>query len=108
MKRPTVGALRQRVTIESPVDTPDGAGGFTRSFATLAQVWAKIEATSARDQFVEQRSEQSTTHIVTIRWRGDVRSQMRLLHRGRKLLIESVVDREEQRRFLICICEEIS
>lgn len=108
MKRPTIGDLRSRATIESPVDAPDGAGGFTRTYALLTQVWAKIEPTSARDEFVEQRQEQSTTHMVTIRWRGDVKSQMRVLHRGRKLLIQSIVDRDERRRFLICECEEIS
>jgi SPP1 family predicted phage head-tail adaptor len=108
MRRPTIGALRNRVTIEAPADAPDGAGGFTRSFAPLAQVWAKIDPVSARDQFVEQRQEQSTTHVVTIRWRSDVKSQMRILHRGRKLLIQSVIDRDERRRFLICECEEIS
>lgn len=108
MKPHTIGALRQRVTIESPVDAPDGAGGFTRSFATLAQVWAKIDPAGARDLFVEQRQEQSTTHVVTIRWRGDVKSQMRYIHRGRKLLIKSVVDSDERRFFLVCDCEEIS
>lgn len=108
MKRPAIGALRSRVTIEAPVDAPDGAGGFTRSYATLAQVWAKIDPAGARDDFVEQRQEQSTTHVVTIRWRSDVKSQMRLIYRSRRLLIQSVVDLRERRRFLVCSCEEIS
>ncbi len=105
---PAIGALRQRVTLEAPVDTPDGAGGFARSYAPVAQVWARIAPTSAREDFVEQRAEQSISHLVTIRWRDDVASAMRFSFRGRKLLIRSVFDPDERRRFLICQCEEIS
>jgi SPP1 family predicted phage head-tail adaptor len=103
-----IGALRHRVTIEAPVDTPDESGGFTRAYVALARVWARVQPGSARQQFVEQRLEQSRTHLVTIRWRGDVKSQMRFDHRGRKLVVESVVDPDETRRFLQCRCEEIS
>ncbi len=53
--RVLIGSLRRRVTIEAPLDVPDEFGGFARSFAPLAQVWAKIETLSTSDQFVEQR-----------------------------------------------------
>lgn len=106
--RPTIGALRQRVTIETPIDASDGAGGFERAYAPHAQVWAKVETRSGGEQFSEQRLEQSRTHVVTIRWRPDVTSQMRFDLRGRKLAIRTVIDRNETRRFLECGCEEIS
>lgn len=106
--RPTIGSLRQRVTIEAPIDAPDDLGGFARSFAPLAQVWAKVETARANEQFAEQRLEQSRTLAVTIRWRADVQSQMRFDYRGRKLVIRSVEDSDESRRFLKCLCEEIS
>jgi len=107
-QRPSIGARRQRLTIETPADAADGVGGFMRNYTILAQVWAAIETTDAIEQFVEQRQEQSTTHIVTIRWRNDVRSEMRFDYRGRKLLIRRVIDRDQRRRFLACHCEEIS
>lgn len=103
-----IGALRHRVTLEAPVDTPDDAGGFSRSFAQVASLWARIVPVAAQDQFVEQQQEQSLSHLVTIRWRADVRSQMRFVHRGRKLLIHSAHDPDERRRFVICRCEELS
>lgn len=104
----TIGALRQRATIEAPIDEPDGAGGFTRRYAPLARVWARIAPVDGRDQFVEQRQEQAITHLATIRWRGDVTSQMRLAFANRKLLIQAIYDADETRRFLTCRCEEIS
>ena len=108
MSGANIGALRHRVTLEAPIDTPDGAGGFSRSFAPVANLWARIMPGGAREDFVEQRAEQSTNHVVTIRWRNDVTKDMRFLHRGRKLRIQSVFDPDERRRFLICQCEEIT
>ena len=105
---PKIGALRHRVTLEAPVDAPDGAGGFSRSFTPIANLWARIAPSSAREDFIEQRAEQATNQVVTVRWRNDVTKDMRLLHRGRKLRIRSVFDPDERRRFLICQCEEIS
>ncbi|MGD9656567.1 MAG: phage head closure protein [Methylocystis sp.] len=105
---PQIGALRHRVTLEAPIDTPDGAGGFSRSFAPVADLWARIAPAGAREDFVEQRAERATSHVVTIRWRSDVTKDMRFVHRGRRLRIQSVVDLNESRRFLVCQCEEIS
>lgn len=106
--RPTIGGLRRRVTIETPVDVADELGGFTRGFAPLAQVWANIETLGAREDFVEQRLEELRRLAVTIRWRDDVKSQMRFDFRGRKLVIKGVEDPDERRRFLKCLCEEIA
>jgi len=103
-----IGALRHRMTLEAPIEAPDGAGGFSRSFTPVADLWARIAPGGAREDFVEQRAEQTTSHVVTIRWRDDVTKDMRFVHRTRKLHIRSVVDPDERRRFLICQCEEIS
>lgn len=103
-----IGALRHRVTLEAPIDAPDGAGGFSRSFAPVANLWAHVAPSSAREDFIEQRSEQATNQIVTIRWRDDVSKDMRFVYRGRRLRIQSTFDPDERRRFLVCQCEEIS
>lgn len=106
--RATIGALRQRVTLEAPIDAPDGAGGFSQSYVPVAQLWARIAPTGARQDFVEERQEQTIGHVVTIRWREGVTSGMRFVHRGRHFAIRAVFDPDEGRRFLQCQCEEIS
>lgn len=106
--RPTIGAMRQRVTLEAPTDARDDVGGIIRIYAPLARLWAQIETQGAEEQFVEQRLEQSGKVVVTIRWRADVQSQMRFDFRGRKLIIRGVEEIDEKRRFLRCLCEELS
>lgn len=106
--RATIGALRQRVTLEAPIDAPDGAGGFSQDYAPVAQLWARLAPMGARQDFVAERQEQMISHVVTIRWRAGVTSGMRFVHRGRKLAIRAVFDPDERRHFLLCQCEEIS
>jgi SPP1 family predicted phage head-tail adaptor len=103
----SIGALRQRVTLEAPVDTPDDSGSMTRSYAPLAQIWAKLTPLSGEARFVAEREEQAITCVVLIRWRADVTSRMRLVAGARALLIHSVYDPDGRRRFLLCRCEEI-
>lgn len=104
----TIGALRHRLTLEAPVDVPDELGGFTRSFAPVAQLWARIEALGGNEQFIEQQIVQTRRYAVKIRWRPDVANEMRFVFRGRKLVIRNVEDSDEGRRFLKCVCEEFS
>jgi SPP1 family predicted phage head-tail adaptor len=104
---PMIGDLSQRVTLERYVDAADDSGGFVRSFAPVARLWAKVEALDAQTQFVEQRLEETRSYVVTIRWRDDVASQMRFDLSGRKLLIMGCVDPDQTGRFLKCFCQEI-
>lgn len=106
--RPTIGAMRQRVTLEASTDAQDDVGGIIRIYAPLARLWAQIETQGAQEQFIEQRLEQLRKVIVTIRWRADVQNAMRFDFRGRKLIIKGVEDIDEKQRFLRCLCEELS
>lgn len=63
------GALRQRVILESAVDTADAqTGAPVRTWATLATVWASIEPLRMREALLaSQLLEQADTRI-RIRW----------------------------------------
>jgi SPP1 family predicted phage head-tail adaptor len=100
--------MRRRVTLEQPLDASDGAGGATRTYAPLANLWARVTPRRAAAQFQAERQEQAITHDVRIRRRAGVTSQMRFVFAGRALLIQSVYDEDERRRFLVCQCEEVA
>ena len=42
------GRLKTRLQIQAPVETGDGQGGVTRSFATLTMAWAEVTPISTR------------------------------------------------------------
>jgi SPP1 family predicted phage head-tail adaptor len=102
------GQLRVLATLEAPNDIADGAGGYVRSYAALARVWARITPLHGEARFLEQRQEQAVTHLARIRWRANVTGGMRFSIGTRRLLIHAVYDEDERRRFLLCRCEEIA
>lgn len=97
--------MRERVTLEAPLRTPDGAGGALVSWVAGATVWAKVEMRDGGEAAVAERLEARAAIRVTIRYRGGVTSEMRVGWQGRAFNIRAVRDRDGRRRFLVLDCE---
>jgi SPP1 family predicted phage head-tail adaptor len=100
------GWLRHRVTIEVATETGDDAGGASRSWATFATLWARIEPVSAGEKTIAAHLAGVVTHKVTLRWRDDLTASMRIGYRGRHFRIRMIHDPDEGRRYLELGCEE--
>lgn len=107
MSAPAIGALRHRLTLESPVDVDDGAGGFQRNFAAVTAIWGALAPVRAADRFAAGRNEWSLTHRVRLRMRGDVAPGCRLRLGPRVFLIHAAQALDARAAFLVCDCEEI-
>ncbi|MGX1099965.1 phage head closure protein [Amorphus sp. MBR-141] len=101
-----IGALDRRVRIEAPLRTGDGAGGATVSWATVATVWANVEAVSAVERDRSGRLGGVATHRVTIRARDGVASGQRLVLGGRVLAVRATRPAGRGDRFLVLDAEE--
>lgn len=108
MTEPRIGELRHLVRLESPLATPDGAGGQTLQYALIGEVWCKLLPRDGSEQGAGEGEFQqaSNTHEVWLRWRGDVTSEMRFVLGSRVLEITSVVDVDERHRWLKCLATE--
>jgi SPP1 family predicted phage head-tail adaptor len=102
---PPIGALRRRLIIEEPVETPDGAGGFRRTWRDLAPVWAEVRAASTFDSRLG-RTGQSISHRITLRWRDDLTTVHRMRDGTRLYSIRSIHDATGEKRFLTALTEE--
>ena len=96
------------MVLQQPVDAGDGAGGTTRTWATVATLWARVEPLSAIERVAAERLEAAADHRVTIRWRAGVTHAMRFSFGTRVFEIRGLIGREERHRFLDCLCEEIA
>ncbi|RDJ22996.1 head-tail adaptor protein [Bosea caraganae] len=105
-ERGSVGALRRRLILEAPVATPDGLGGATQVYATVAALWAQVEWMSGDERWRAGRPEQFATHRVTLRWRAGLDAGQRLRDGARIYEIRAVDDPDGSRRRLICLVEE--
>ena len=64
------GRLRERVRIERETRTPDGGGGFTVSWLTVAVRWAAVEPLKGLERLQAMQLEASTLYRVTLRNEG--------------------------------------
>jgi len=100
------GRLSARLVLEDDQSVSDGQGGVVEDWQVVASLWGRIEPLRARARETAGAAAAEVTHRVTIRYREDVSHAMRFVHRGRPLLIRTVSDPDETRRYLICECEE--
>ena len=49
--KPKIGDLRHLVSLQNSTNTSDGAGGFTQSYSTIADVFASINPKKGNEIF---------------------------------------------------------
>jgi SPP1 family predicted phage head-tail adaptor len=107
MSGASIGTLRHRLVIEAPLETTDANGDRRIVFQEAGEIWGDVEPLRSAGQFVADRPEQLTTHVVNARWRTDVVAGMRLRMADRALLIRAVRNPDERKIRMSCLCEEV-
>lgn len=102
------GALRRRLTLETPTRTGDDAASATIAWSSLGGIWAAIIPRSAREIVTADGQSGRVTHEIEIRWRGDITAAMRLRDGGTIYAIHATYDRDPHRRRLVCLVEELA
>ena len=100
--------LRQRITIEEPTLTPGDGGSFSVAWDMLAECWAEVMPISGAGEVVESEQLQTAERFrITLRYRADVTTSMRVVYGARILHIRSVTNDGEGCETLILITETI-
>lgn len=99
-------ALRHRLALERLQRAPDSGGGFAETWVLEAMVWADLRPVSGSERMDGDRLSGRLTHTVNIRYRAGVLPEMRFRDEARIFHILAVIDVEERRRWLQCLCEE--
>lgn len=86
------GDLDERVTFKRLTSTPDGEGGSTESWASVATVYAKVKPITGDESQQTMRTEATRRYLVTIRYRSDFREEDRIEWRDRKMNIRVIRD----------------
>ena len=73
------GDLNRRLSLQAPDESADGAGGVTRSFATVALVWAQVTPLAVRADIAAASLGAAQRVRILIRRRGDVTTKHQLV-----------------------------
>lgn len=101
-----IGALRHRLTHQTPLEVPDGAGGVSRSFISVDVLWGAVEEVSTDYGVGEDRPRAARLLRVTVRAPNTIAAGDRLVLAGRILLVEAVADADGRGRFHRIRCTE--
>lgn len=102
----TAGELSTRLTLEAASRADDGGGGASVAWETVAEVWAAVRATSGGEGLALDRVAGHVRHEVFVRYRDDVKAEMRFREGTRIYDILAVYDPDRHRRWLKCLVEE--
>ena len=101
-----IGRLRHKVTIMRVTKTPDGKGGFTRTWAAGENVWADVVPSSSRERFYAGQVDADATHKVTIRQTPNIDIEDIILLGARNLHVVGLRNIEERNRMIELRCKE--
>ena len=102
-----IGDLNKRIDIIATTKVGDGMGSFTETNTTVASsIPAAIWPTSAKDMTVMNTTTMVISHRVRVRYRSVLRSSWRLKFGNRYFAIVSIIDPNEEHKFLDLMCKE--
>ena len=73
------GDLNRRLALQAPDETDDGAGGITRSYATVALLWAQVVPQAMTSEVAADSLGARLRYRVVVRRRDDVTTRHQLL-----------------------------
>jgi SPP1 family predicted phage head-tail adaptor len=100
------GELNIRLVLEAPVETPDGAGGVTRSYSAVTTLWAALRPSGADGDIVAAATGATITHRILIRVHSGITTRHRLREGSRIFRIVALRDHDGTRRFTEIAAEE--
>lgn len=96
----TPAKLKHKVRLERLELTDDGAGGQTRQWKLVSEVWAYLKQTSGSERLQNDRLTGIASFTATIRYRSDVSEVNRIVFEGKSYQIRSYEDIEFMKKWI--------
>ena len=100
-------SLNQRATLQVRTLQPDGGGGYSESWQSLAQAWVKITALAPTERRIADRLEPKARHRILLRRRSDLAIGQRVIVGARTFHVHGIEDDGPRAPFVTLFCEEL-
>jgi SPP1 family predicted phage head-tail adaptor len=101
---PNISLLTERVQLRRRITSTEDEGGHGASYLPISTVWARVRGLATRQELAADARASTATHVVTMRFRTDLKPGDRVVHRGTTLTITGTSDLNGRRRWLACQC----
>ena len=101
-----INNYRSRIKIYKRSYTANSFGGFVQALTEVDTVWCKIEALTGREKMQYAQVYPTAQFKITMRYRPDVNTDMKLFRNNRYWNILSVVDVKTMQDELEILAEE--
>lgn len=103
---PRLGELTSRLLLQQASRTPDGAGGDTMVWTTVATPWGKVVQTGGGEQLEGGQDPSRREFEITIRRRTGLTSALRVCWGAMVMSVTSVRQDDTDREFSVLECTE--
>lgn len=101
-----ISSLRHRITIEKPIQVQNDSGGLNEEWVELAKVSAAIKPLTANQVFYSEQNQHRVTHKITMRYRNDLKTDMRIRYGNLILQVRSFINVGMENRITELMAEE--
>lgn len=102
------GKLRHEILLRTLAQTPDGSGGHTEAFSTLATVFASIERVEGSEDLNAGMLQGVITHKITFRYDAGLTTSDQIRFGSRDFEIVELDNFEERDFVTVASCKERS
>ena len=81
------GELDQRVSLQKEERTPDGQGGFTKTWQEQSEVWAHVRPMRGSERQHADRAQAEAGYLVVIRYQSGINESWRVKWLGMDLVM---------------------
>jgi SPP1 family predicted phage head-tail adaptor len=109
-----IGRMRQRVTLQTLVETTDSYGQRIESWVTQGSYWAFLKSLSGREAVNAQQVKADVTHFLQMRYLGSLLAtpgalpSMRILFNGRVFNLSWINNVDERNKTYEILAQEVA
>lgn len=101
----STAAMNRRITIERESDTPNGQGGFDRTWCVLRNAWAKADPVAGKEALLNGTLRSIQPWRLELRYNADLTVKDRIRMDCLVLGIQSIADVDGKRRSQVLFCQ---
>jgi len=100
--------MKRVISIQQKAKVKDSVGSWSETWSEVIKTRAAIWPVSAGEQVKNQQVENQITHKVRIRYQAGIIPEMHIVYNSRVFEIISIINVQEENRWLDLICTESS